>query len=301
MVLAILAIIFFQGYWLLKSFSEERQTLNIRSNILFRESIFESQAARFAIDTSGAVNITNRVDAIAPGISQISLGGVSGAAVYAQVGQPFGSFYATDLLTDDQGRVVVDSASGMPQINPELVYKGNYQPKFIASWGTNLRYKGLSFNMLFDTKQGGVFFSRTKDIMDFTGVAKETEQRDETVYPNSVYLSTDGQYIQNETPYDPYLYYTGVIPSGQHIIDASYVKLRELSLTYQLPEKLVTRTFLGSASLGIYGNNLFIWTSKQNMYSDPEMNSGGNTNLQAFDFSSRMSLRNYGIRLAVTF
>jgi TonB-linked SusC/RagA family outer membrane protein len=245
----------------------------------------------------------NKVVSLYQGTSQLSLGGLSGAAFFAQVGQPYGSFYATDLAVDSAtGKVIVDSATGMPQLGANPVYKGNYQPRFVASWGTNLKYKGFAFNIQFDTKQGGVFFSRTKDIMDFVGTAKETENREEQIFPNSVYLSSEGKYVDNTTSkFDPYLYYTGVIPAGQHIVDASYVKLREASLTYTIGENVLRRTFLGSAAVSIYGNNLFIWTAKENKYVDPEMNSAGAGNLQAFDFSARMSLRNYGIRLAVTF
>ena len=64
MILAILAIVFFQGYWLYKTFGDERQTLNIRTNVLFRESIFESQAAKFSVDTAGPARIGNKVEAI---------------------------------------------------------------------------------------------------------------------------------------------------------------------------------------------------------------------------------------------
>lgn len=244
----------------------------------------------------------NRVESLAPGVTQLVLGGVSGASVYAQVGQPYGAFYTTDLLRDDQGRVVVDSGTGLPQLDPNQVYRGTYQPKFLASWGTNLRYKGLTFNVLFNTRQGGVFFSRTKDIMAFTGTSKETENRDERVFPNSVYQSSDGSYVVNTTQtFNPYQYYTNVIPSGQHIVDASYIKLSEASLTYTFDKRLLRRTFLGSAYLSIYGSNLFIWTPRENKYVDPEMNSGGASNLQGFDFSSRFSMRNYGIRLGLTF
>lgn len=168
----------------------------------------------------------NRVERLVPGVTQLILGGVSGAAVYAQVGQPYGAFYATDLLRDEQGCVVVDSATGLPQLDPNQVFRGTYQPRFVASWGTSLRYRQMSFNVLFNTRQGGVFFSRTKDIMDFTGTAKETENRQEQVFPNSVYRASDGRYVVNTTQtYDPYQYYTNVIPSGRHIIDASYIKL----------------------------------------------------------------------------
>jgi two-component system phosphate regulon sensor histidine kinase PhoR len=64
MILAIFAIAFFQGYWLYKTFGDEKQTLNIRTNVLFREAIFESQAARFSVDTTGPARIGNKVEAI---------------------------------------------------------------------------------------------------------------------------------------------------------------------------------------------------------------------------------------------
>jgi len=244
---------------------------------------------------------TNKVERLAEGVNQIAFGGISGMTVTATVGKPFGAFYGTDVATDPQGHVIVDSATGMPRIGANTVYKGTYQPRFIASWGTTLKYKGFALNVLFDTKQGGVFFSRTKDIMDFNGTAAETGKRDDYVFPNSVYVNSQGQYVTNTNTFHPYDWYTNVIPSGQHIVDASYVKLREASLYYTLPEKWLSRTFIGGVQVGVFGNNLFIWTAKDNKYSDPEMNSGASTNLQGFDYTSRPSLRNYGATVRVTF
>lgn len=243
----------------------------------------------------------NEVKKLSEGATRVSLGGVSGMTVNAEVGKPFGAFYGTDILKNDAGQVIVDESTGMPKLTANTVYKGSYQPKFIASWGTSLKYKGFYVNVLFDTKQGGVFYSRTKDILDFVGTAKETENRKEQVFANSVIEQPDGSYKTNTTPYSPYEYFSNVIPDGQHIVDASYVKLRELAIGYKLPTSLANKYGLGSASISFYGNNLFIWTLGSNMYADPEMNSGGASNLQGFDFSSRPSLRNYGIRLGVTF
>jgi hypothetical protein len=235
------------------------------------------------------------------GTSRLILGGASGSSAYAAVGQPYGAYYNTDLAKTPDGRVIVDSATGNPTLDANLVYGGTFQPNFQASWGTTLSYKGLSFNILFDTKQGGKFFSGTKDLMDFVGTAKETESRNEQVFPNSVYQNAAGEYVTNTQTYVPYDYYTDIIPAGQHMVDASYVKLREASLSYAVPKKLVDKTPFGNLTVGIFGNNLFIWTAKDNKYVDPEVNTGGASNLQGFDFRSRPSLRNYGIRLNVTF
>lgn len=243
----------------------------------------------------------NEVLSLADGVSRVTIGGFSGMEIAAAVGKPFGAFYAIDNQTDANGYTIVDPNSGLPKPTTNSVYKGSYQPRFMASLGTNLSYKGFSLNVLFDTKQGGVFFSRTKDIMEFVGTSANTGNRDEQIFPNSVYLDANGNSVANTTKYTPYDYYTSVAPNGTHVLDASYIKLREASLGYTLPAKLMKKTGFSSAKVSLFGNNLFIWTSKENKYADPEVNTGGNSDEQGLDFSARPSLRNYGISLKVTF
>jgi TonB-linked SusC/RagA family outer membrane protein len=246
----------------------------------------------------------NMVERLANGVQQIGLGGISGMQVTATVGKPFGAFYGSDIETDAQGRPIIDTTTGIPNIAANTVYKGSFQPRFIASWGTTLRFKGFSLNVLFNTKQGGVFYTRTKSLMDFVGTSKGTERREDYIFPNSVYVAGDGKIVTNDKyTFHPYTYYTSVIQSaqGQNIIDASYVKLQEMSLSYQIPESLLKRTAFGAASIGIFGSNLFIWTPDENQYADPEQTAGGASNLQGFDYTSRPSLRNYGARLSITF
>jgi len=223
--------------------------------------------------------------------------------------KPYGTFYTTGHVFTDDGKIVVDSATGLPIVSTTAQYYGSYLPKFQASWGTTLSYKGFTLNVLFDMKKGGMFYSRTRDIMSFTGTSKETENRDDHVWENSVYLGADEQYHTNTTAYSPYDYFTtaGLRPDAQNLVDASYVKLREARLTYVLPQSLFRKTFIGSASVSLYGNNLFIWTASENKYVDPEINSTGSTgagsagNAQGFDFTAYPSLRNYGINLRLTF
>ena len=239
------------------------------------------------------------------GVTQVSVGGFSGLDVTATVGKPYGAFYGIDYLRDPQGRTVVDSATGLPRSNANPTFLGSFQPRFIASWGTNLSYKGFTLGLLFDTKQGGKFYSNTKRGLDFVGVSEESAYNDRNPYvlANSVYENSQGQYVNNTTPLDPYLLYTSIYQNvtAVHIVDASYVKLREASLTYTVPDRLIKNTFIGRASIGIFGNNLAIWTAAENKYVDPEVNAAGASNLQGFDFTARPSLRNYGARLSVSF
>ena len=246
---------------------------------------------------------TNEVISLYSGVDQLVIGGFSGMAIVAQVGQPYGAFYATDLMTDPSGNVVVDPNSGLPRLSTNPVYKGSYQPDYIASFGTNISYKGWTLNVLFDMKQGGKYYSRNKDLMDFVGTSLETayNNREDYVWAGSVVENPDGTFSPNTTPFHPYDYYTSVIPSGQHLIDASYVKLREVAIGYNFPSKWLAKTPFGSASLGIFGNNLAIWTAEENVYGDPELNSSGSSNAQGFDYSSNFSQTNYGVNLKFTF
>jgi TonB-linked SusC/RagA family outer membrane protein len=246
----------------------------------------------------------NMVVSLQDGLDQIQLGGSSSMAVVAAAGQPNNSFYGIDLMKDGSGHTVVDSATGLPLTTTNASILGNNQPKFMASLGATISYKRFSFNFLFDTKQGGVFYSRTKSLMDFTGTSVETTDggREDRVWANSVYLNSQGQYVTNtDRKYDVYNYYTNKIPDGRHLVDASYIKLRQVALTYRIPTKALSKTPFGDITISIYGNNLLIWTPKSNLYSDPEMSSTGSGNAQGFEFSATPSQRNYGFNVKFTF
>jgi TonB-linked SusC/RagA family outer membrane protein len=248
----------------------------------------------------------SEVNRLEGGVSQVVVGGTSDMSITATVGKPYGAFYGIDYMRDPQGRPVIDTNSGLPRLATDKTYLGSFQPRFIASWGTSLRFRGLTLSVLFDTKQGGVFYSNTKRILDFVGVAKETEFNDRQpfVMENSVYQNAAGNYVANDRyETDPYLLNTSIYQSASavHVIDASYVKLREASISYTLPQKWLKRSAFGNLTVGAFGNNLLIWTSKANQFVDPEVNAGGATNEQGFDFTARPSLRNYGVRLSVSF
>lgn len=155
---------------------------------------------------------------------------------------------------------------------------------------------------LFDTKQGGVFYSRTKDIMAFVGTSAETGgERIAQIFPNSVYLDDNGNSVENTSvTYDKQNYY-GSLESGMNVVDATYIKLRNLTLSYKFTKNQLKNTPFGAASIGLFGNNLFIWTPSENKYADPEVNSSGAGNAQGFDFTAQPSLRNYGINVKVSF
>jgi TonB-linked SusC/RagA family outer membrane protein len=244
----------------------------------------------------------SKVVELLPGIEQVALGGFSGMSIVAAKGLPYGEFYAVTNSTDAQGRTIVDQETGLPVPTASAQYLGSYNPKYIASLGANFRYKNLTLNVLFDTKQGGVFYSRTRDIMGFNGTSAETGgERIGVVYPNSVYLDEAGNSVVNTTArFNKQDYYSDLIP-GASIVDASFVKLRSLGIAYTFSKAQLQKSPFGELTIGLFGNNLFIWTPKENGYADPEVNSAGAGNAQGFDFTAQPSVRNYGLNLRVSF
>jgi TonB-linked SusC/RagA family outer membrane protein len=254
----------------------------------------------------------NTVERLNTGAQNIVLGGFDGMQIVAAQGRPLGSFYAADIeyWKDPKGEwhAVVDQATGLPKATKDPVYKGSFQPKFMASWGTDLSYKGLRLHALFFTKQGGKYYSQNKMNMDENGTSEATtlNGRNPYVWQNSVYLVPNTNiYLPNTTRFSPYDYYTSVQPqqlAAQAILNASYVRLQELSLSYKIPQKYYERSPFGGLEAGVFGNNLILWTASSNKYDDPEATSAGAMgNGQGFNYTARPSLRNYGVYVKVNF
>ncbi len=257
------------------------------------------------------------VVSLAGGVQQITVGGFNGMAIVDAVGHPYGAFYSNDITyeqdpTTKQWHAVVDAASGLPVPTAKPQLRGTFQPKFQASWGTDLSYKGLKLHVLFTTKQGGLFYSQNKELMDFVGSAPETvtNNRNPYVWQNSVNnIAPAGAapiYVTNTTKFIPYNYWVTQVGQNnlgaQNLVNASYIRLQEASLGYKIPQKYYSKTPFGGLEAGIFGNNLILWTAKSNKYDDPEEGSAGATqNGQGFNFSATPSLRNYGAYIKVTF
>jgi TonB-linked SusC/RagA family outer membrane protein len=256
----------------------------------------------------------NNVQSLTNGVDHVVIGGFNGMDIVAAVGHPFGTFYAADIQYWQDPKTgswhpVVDRNTGLPVATTKPVYRGSYLPKFEASWGTELTFKGLKLHVLFVTKQGGQFFSRNKMNMDFNGTSQETvvNNRQPYVWANSVYQVAPNvnSYLPNNTKFLPYNYYAneeGQSLPAQGLVNASYIKLQEMSLSYRIPTKYYRHSPFGGLEAGLFGNNLILWTAKSNHYDDPEETSAGATgNGQGFNYTARPSLRNYGAFVKVTF
>jgi hypothetical protein len=219
----------------------------------------------------------------------------------AAEGLPFGTFKGTTYQYDPQGRVIVD-AQGNPKQSAELEYLGSYQPDFLATLGTELTInKRLSVRALLDGKKGGVFYSGTKLSTEFNGTAETTtlNNRELFVVENSVQEDGSGGYVANTTETDAYHYFRGS-PAGANLLDASYLKLREVAVSYSIPTGKMGA--FKSITVGVFAKNLKYWVAKENTFADPEVGGvGGASDAVGVETTTTPTSKSFGAELRLNF
>ncbi len=231
----------------------------------------------------------------------------------AVVGQPLGVFESQVASYDPNGNPIVSASDGRPVYSSDLEIVGDMNYDYEMGISTSFRYKSVTFAADFDVRQGGLMYSGTKDLSYFTGSGEETvyNARNPFIIPNSVneVINADGtsEYVENKTPIDTgaqiyYYMYGGADGESNFLIDRSYVKLRALSLSYDLPKKWFADSIINSARITAYGNNLFVWCPAENSFVDPETTSFGNDIKGKYgEYYTSPSTRKYGLSLNVKF
>jgi TonB-linked SusC/RagA family outer membrane protein len=220
----------------------------------------------------------------------------------AAEGLPFGTYKATDYVYTSDGQLVVN-ANGTPKQSSNQVYKGSYQPKFLTSFSSDFTVKGVSFYFLLDAKKGGLFYSGTKLSTEFNGTASTTamNNRENFIIPNSVTDDGSGHYVANTKAISVYNYLAKALPSSAYLIDASYLKLREVSIGYTLSGKMLNHTPFSNANVSLFGKNLKYWVAKENTFADPEVSGvGGASDAVGIETSVTPTQRSFGLELKLT-
>ncbi|MFN0036626.1 MAG: SusC/RagA family TonB-linked outer membrane protein [Saprospiraceae bacterium] len=215
----------------------------------------------------------------------------------AAEGKPFGTFKGTGYEYNDRGQIVVD-ASGNPKQSQDLQYLGDYQPDFIASLGTEIKlFKRLSIRALLDGRKGGLFFSGTKLSTEFNGTAISTllNNRESFIVENSAIEGGN----PNTTETQAYAYFRS-LPASANLLDASYLKLRELAIAYSLPVSRLG-AFKG-ITIGVFAKNLKYWVAKENTFADPEVGGvGGASDAVGIETTTTPTSRSFGAEIKLNF
>ena len=209
--------------------------------------------------------------------------GVSSTQSVAIAGQPYGVLYGTRYLRNEAGQILVRD-NGYPSKDQLNGVIGDPNPDYMLGIRNTFSYKGLQLTLLFDIKQGGDVYNGTKNVMCYLGTSKITENRNDdyifpgvnenTGLPNTVVVKRNKKY------YDSQGGLAGL--SEAAIEDGSYVRLRELGLSYSMPSKWLSKTPFKGINLGINSRNLLLWTKYSGI--DPETNLSGVSNSLGRDY-----------------
>ena len=264
----------------------------------------------------------SEVLSLADGVEKIYVGGdFSSPRPVLMVGQPYGVLEGEKIARLEDGTPLVAPATGMYINDPNTGIIGDPNPEFKIAMTNTLRWKGLSLSFLVDYQHGGCVFSSYLTDLLGRGVTKDTEYRLGSrilpgVYANpdtlEPYKDASGKYIRNTTQltesdlwFSDGTYSTFAINSCDEVAvyDASVLRLRELTLSYQLPKSLVSKIKLAGAEIGLVGRNLWYWAPNVPKYSnyDPVVNSYGETNVQGIDYTSAPSVRRFAVNVKLTF
>ncbi|MDP4197230.1 MAG: SusC/RagA family TonB-linked outer membrane protein, partial [Bacteroidota bacterium] len=255
-------------------------------------------------------NNRNKVLSLVSGLDKIVFTHVYDVDFVAVKGQPLGVFQGpVNLIDSTSGKVVVDG-SGFPKVAASKGTYGNAQAKYMMGITNQLRYKNFNLSFTFDIREGGLIYCGTAELSYFVGNAAQTtfNDRQPFVVPNSVVDDGTGHYVENNVPIDmskttDYYYHTSNLNIERNLVlDRSYVKLREVVLSYNLPESLFKNLPVKGLTFGVVGKNLLLWTPKSNNFIDPETTTFGNDLTGDFgEFRGLPSVRSFGANLRVTF
>ncbi len=258
------------------------------------------------------------------------------AEMRAVVGKSVASIYTIVPQRSPTGQIVVNPQTGMPLPNTTPLDKNGLVKAYMGSGlydytmglSNTFTYKDFSLNFSLDFRYGGVMYSETANILLFDGNAKATTYNDRRpfIIPNSVVGTTDGS---GKTTYSPNTTYIGspsITPGGtlnesdvtynyygegssftagsdaMRIIDRSFLKLRDINLSYTLPTSLASKIKAKNLSFGIYARNFLLWTPKSNMYVDPEATNLGNDLAgQLGEFEGTPLTKSFGAILKIVF
>jgi TonB-linked SusC/RagA family outer membrane protein len=275
-------------------------------------------------------NPRTMVDELAPGVSNLFLGGFTGSQIRAVAGQAYRSIYATVWAHDDQGNILINPTGtfkGYPVALGDMKYIADVQEKWRMGITNTFSYKGIRLSATLEIKRGGHMWNGTRGALDYFGTSAGTANRAATDVVNfgGVYgyvdsktgaiihtdaagndlTSTDAP-VTNSLPVQENAQnwrqgngsgFQG--PSEFYVEKTDWTRLREVTLSYDLPKSLLDRIKL--QKLGVYFTGRNLWLKTPYTGIDPETSLVGASNAQGMDYFNMPGTKSYTVGLKVTF
>ncbi len=225
-------------------------------------------------DLNLGVNFTkvhNFVKKLADGVESIFLGGFTEPQIRAQAGYTYPNIYGLAFKRADNGELLL--SGGLPQATANSQNLGECSPNFTMGFNLSARYKRLSLTATLDWQNGGKMYNGSLLVMNYFGATKESIPYHEgTMVVKGIDEATGKENTVEVSKRSYYMAYYDVTEAG--VYDASYLKLRDITLSYQLPK-------IGNVDLSVYGfaRNILVWSAMPDL--DPE-SSQGNGNMSGY-------------------
>lgn len=235
--------------------------------------------------------VKNEVVELAEGVESIMLGGFVEPQIRAQAGCTYPNIYGNAFQRTDDGQLLL--LEGLPQATANSVDLGNCAPDWTMGLNFSARWKRLSLDTTWSWQKGGKMYHGTNMTMEFFGATKESLPYHEgTMVVDGIDVATGQKNTIEVSKQDYYQAYYNVTESG--IYDTSFFKLRDLTLTYDLPK-------ICGIDISVYGfaRNILIWAKLPNF--DPESSQGNGNMSGYFERFSVPATKSIGGGLKITF
>ena len=250
----------------------------------------------------------SEVKYLGEGVTRLAISGATSrmgsVGVYNVVGSAYGELIGYKYKRDANGNLLLKN--GLPQNNGEQVSLGNGVYKYTGGWSNSLKFKEWTLSFLIDYKFGAKLFSGTNYQAYSNGMHKNTLVGRTVENPNMEYVfpgidETTGQ--ANTVAVTAKNYYGKICDNNiaeEFIYDASFIKLREISLSYSFPQSILKKTkYVKGLTLSLVGRNL--WTiMKHTDNIDPEA-AYNNSNGQGLELNGYPYQRNIGFNVNLKF
>ena len=246
---------------------------------------------------------TSEVTELFGDLETLVLGSYWSMNIEARLGEAYGAFYGNGYLQNDSGDLLLTSG-GMPQRDPVRRVLGNYNPDWIAGVQNRFSWGPMDVSVLVDGQSGGDVFSVTNWFGEYAGVLESSLRGREADFcePGIVVdgilpdgsRNGDGTNQVSVCPQDYFGRNFGI--NAASIDDASYIKLREVRVGYELPDRWVDAVGFAGGNLSLIGRNLFLWSRIENI--DPETAFDA-SNVQGIEFGQFPTARSIGFSLSL--
>ena len=297
--------------------------------IMLTTTPIKTKNFKWTLDLNWSKNTSLVVSLGDTSIKTLFLGGFEGSAIYAVVGEEYGSLYGGRWLRDANGNKVIDDDPnsgnfGYPIVDNQVGVVGNINPDWIGGVNTGFTFKDmLTISATVDIRHGGDMWNGTRGALTFFGRTPETISALEAPSAANNYLRYDTAHVfegvkghvdadgnlvlgdgQNDTKValDQGWYQGNGGGFGSQFEDfiekSSYIKLRELALTYSFSKKCLKGTPVAGLDISFIGRNLWLNTKYTGI--DPETSLTGSGNSQGMDYFNMPNTKSFGFSLKLT-